>query len=158
MKMLLLVSLFFSLQASSQALQEVDSIPGRASNYSIQQNYLKKSKTQKTAAFLTLGGGVCLFFLGGAIGGSDLSNRISNALNNPNRPGYSYSRDDAASVFALIGLGSMISSVPLFIASSRNKRKAKAVDLSLKTENYEQLFQQVLRQTNYPALSVRIKL
>ena len=66
-------------------------------------NYLAKSRAQKTGAFICLG-----------ISATILAVTAKGNIN-----------FDALEVLAGIGLSTAITSVPLFIASGRNKRKAK---------------------------------
>lgn len=72
-------------------------------------DYLKMSKNQKKAGWFLVGGGAALIVTGIAIGDGD------NAT-----------FDDAASggIIAVVGIASALGSIPLFIASGRNKRKA----------------------------------
>ena len=77
--------------------------------------YLHKSKSQKTAAFILLGGGAALGLTGLLIG-----NQQESTL-------------DQVGTAALIGgtgLLAMIGSIPLFIASHRNKDKAVSIQAS----------------------------
>ena len=75
--------------------------------------YLQKSKNQKTAAWVMLGGGVALTIVGtvGYAANSDLI-FIDN------------STADAYAFVALVGAGLSLGSIPLFVASGRNHRKA----------------------------------
>src|SRR4051812_47477351 len=74
---------------------------------STQKNYLQKSKKQKTAAWVFLGGGFAL-----AVGASVLD--VSS----------DWSKSETPYLIALFtGGASMLGSIPLFIASGRNKRK-----------------------------------
>ena len=73
-----------------------------------QQNYLQKSKKQKTAAWVLLGGGAAV-----AVGAAILD--VNSDWNKSETPYL---------VAISIGCASMLSSIPLFIASKRNKRKA----------------------------------
>jgi hypothetical protein len=80
------------------------------------QDYLVKSKNQKTAAWVLLGGGAVLIGTGLLIGDRKES-----------------SFDDAATggIIGIAGALSMITSIPLFIASGLNKRKAMDVSAYL---------------------------
>lgn len=105
------------------------------------QDYLKKSKSQKTAAWILLG---ALPVLTGA--GLLIGNRKESSFN------------DAATgaVIAGIGVLSAIGSIPLFVASGRNKRKAMNV-----STNFELRQNPVARQTrlafrSFPALSIKM--
>lgn len=73
-----------------------------------QKNYLQKSKKQKTAAWILLGGGLAL-----AVGAPILA--VSSDWSKPETP---------YDVAFFTGCASMLGSIPLFIASGRNKRKA----------------------------------
>ena len=76
--------------------------------YSVNDNFLKKSKTQKKTAWILLGGGTAVA-AGAAI--LDVSS--------------DWSKSETPYLVALsIGSASMLGSIPLFIASKRNKRKA----------------------------------
>lgn len=73
-----------------------------------QQNYLQKSKKQKTAAWILLGGGAAI-----AVGAAILD--VSS----------DWSKSETPYLVALsAGCASMLGSIPLFIASKRNKTKA----------------------------------
>lgn len=75
-----------------------------------QENYLEKSKKQKTAAWILLGGGAAV-----AVGAAILD--VSS----------DWSTSETPYLVALsAGCASMLGSIPLFIASKRNKRKAKS--------------------------------
>ena len=106
------------------------------------QDYLKKSKNQKTAAWLLLAGGGTLIALGAKdvddeLGGSDRSR--SNAL-------------------VITGLAVTSVSVTLFIASARNKKKGEAMAFNFKMEEAPVVQQGSLVYNSYPALALRIKL
>ena len=106
------------------------------------QDYLKKSKNQKTAAWLLLAGGGTLIALGAKdvddeLGGSDRTR--SNAL-------------------VITGLAVTSVSVTLFIASARNKKKGEAMAFNFKIEDAPVVQQGSFVYHSYPALSLRIKL
>jgi hypothetical protein len=73
-----------------------------------QKDYLQKSKSEKTAAWVLLGGGFVV-----AVGASILD--VSS----------DWSKSETPYLVALFtGCASMLGSIPLFIGSARNKRKA----------------------------------
>lgn len=72
------------------------------------EDYLQKSKKQKTAAWVLLGGGFAV-----TVGGAILD--VSSDWSKPETPYL---------VVIAAGGASMLGSIPLFIASGRNKRKA----------------------------------
>ena len=111
------------------------------------QDYLKKSKNQKTAAWLLLGGGAAITTLGIALGTSGVVDEVFT--------GDSKSFD-AATVLIPVGLLSMVGSVPLFIAASKNKRKAENISAFLKIEHRSDVQQSSVVKTFYLAVSVKI--
>ena len=79
-----------------------------------QQDYLKKSKTQKTIGFVLIGvGAATLIAISG--GNTDLG---------------------TVGPLAVIGTVCILTSIPVFIASGKNKRRAKNASLSF---NFEKL-------------------
>jgi O-antigen/teichoic acid export membrane protein len=108
------------------------------------QDYLKKSKDQKTAALVLVGVGGGLIVVGivnGVKGFDDWSNDSY------------YGR---AVTFSIIGAVGVLSSIPLFIASHRNKRKA--MRFSFKNESAPQLLKNSFAYRFVPSLSLKILL
>jgi hypothetical protein len=105
------------------------------------QDYLKKSKDQKTAAWVLLGGGTVMIGTGFLIGARKES-----------------SFDDAATGFiiAVVGVVSDIGSIPLFIASGRNKRKA--IRISFRNETAPQLLKNSFAYRSVPSVTLKISL
>lgn len=83
-------------------------------------DYLKKSKKQKTAAWVLLGVGV-------------LSTALGSVQTNPTGYWGGETTHSNNTVLLIVGAAAIGSSIPLFIAASKNKKKAMSV--SLKTEN-----------------------
>src|SRR6516165_10255738 len=81
-------------------------------------DYYKKSKNQKTAAWLLLGGGVAMF-TGGMIA-------HFNYINNQNDPFAEIDQVTTGEVVAYCGVLVACGSIPFFILSSKNKKKAQA--------------------------------
>ena len=100
----------------------------------IREDYLKKSKGQKTAAFILLGVGVGMF-----------------AIAAPGNVSF-----DALGTLVGIGAVATLSSIPLFIASGRNKRKAMAATASFKIETGAGIQNTSIISRSYPAISLRI--
>src|SRR5687767_5841166 len=103
MKKSMIYFLFLALPVSVFCQKTNDTVPD------IKTHYLVKSKNQKTAAWVLLGGGAALIGTGLLIGDSKNS-----------------TFDDALTGAGLAGIGllSTIASIPLFFASGKNKRKA----------------------------------
>ena len=114
-----------------------DSVPD------IKTHYIEKSKNQKTAAWVLLGGGTALIGVGFLIGDNKNS-----------------TFDDAATGALLAGIGvlSTIGSIPLFIASGKNKRRALRGTTFIKMEDTRMIHNQSFVQTSYPAIAFKIKL
>ncbi|HEV8081349.1 MAG TPA: hypothetical protein VGP43_11585 [Chitinophagaceae bacterium] len=105
------------------------------------QEYLKKSKTQKTAAWILLASGTTLIGIG-----------LSNAL------GEQSSFDHAITGIGTAGVGvlSIIGSIPLFIASGRNRKKAMNVSVFLEMQHNPFQTGTILRFPSYPAFSIKL--
>ena len=127
--------LLLGLSMSSFCQKTNDSVPV------VKTDYLVKSKNQKTAAWVLLGGGVALIGTGFLVG-----------------DGKNSTFDDAAAgaFFAGVGVLSAIGSIPLFIASGKNKRKAMKASAFIKLETVPLLQKQSFIQNSYPTFSVNI--
>ncbi len=102
------------------------------------EDYLKKSKSQKITAFVLLGAGVTTLAI------------------------ISQGNTSFATSFAVLGIYapevilSTLGSIPLFIASARNRRKAQAASVYFKLE--KQAVQQFSGNTTYPSVAIKINL
>lgn len=114
----------------------------------INTEYLKKSKTQKKIAFIMLGGGAALFLTGIVIPKGELVH--SGFL------GDDYKNDGIKGGLELTGIISMLVSIPLFIASSKNKKKAMSV--SFKNNPSQQIQRGSFVNRSVPSLTFKIHL
>ena len=137
MKKSMVYFLLLALPLISFCQKTNDSVP------SVQTDYVQKSKNQKTAAWILLGGGAALIGTGFIVG-----------------DGKEASFDDAATgaVLAGVGLLSTIGSIPLFIASGKNKRKAMNMSTVIKMEKATIVERQCFVQSSYPAIAFKINL
>ena len=137
MKKCILYILLLTLPAASFCQKTNDTVPV------VKTDYLVKSKNQKTAAWVLLGGGTALIGIGFLIGDNKNS-----------------TFDDAATGALLGGIGflSTIGSIPLFIASGKNKRKAMKATTFIKMETAPSFQKQSFNQTSYPAFSLSLTL
>ena len=106
------------------------------------QDYLQKSKHQKRAAWILVSGGSLCAMLGTVqfnFAGSD--GEVNNST---------------GTVFLVTGLAAIGASIPFFIASSKNKKKAENVSFRIEKAPHIQQGSFVFR--SYPALSFRINL
>jgi Kef-type K+ transport system membrane component KefB len=129
----LLFLFFIALQSNSQTIKPVT-----------KEEYLKKSKNQKTAAWVLLGGGTALVITGA-------STSINHQRDNP----YDQTRN-AGDIVAAVGYTAVLVSVPFFTSSSKNKRRAAS--LSFKNESTPILARQKIVLTKTPSLSLKINL
>ena len=105
------------------------------------KDYQVKSKNQKTAAWVLLGGGVVLIGTGFLVG---------------NRNESSFSEAATGAIIGGIGVLSAIGSIPLFIASGRNKRKAMNVSAYFEIHQNGAASQKGLIYRSSPALAMKI--
>lgn len=111
--------------------------------------YLAKSKKQRTAGYVLLSGGAMLTVLSLII-----------------PPGEREMEDiflqqkvyTARYVAFFTGIGTMAGSVPLFISSGQNRKRAFGITGHLRIENAEKLQGYARVNTYYPALGIKISL
>ena len=117
------------------------------------EDYLKKSKSQNTAAWIVFGTGTVLASVGLAIGLKEATDALIGILflQQPK------SSNGGEALF-YSGLATMAGSIPLFIASSKNKKRARAVSASFKMENRSTIHQSALVRTSFPSLSLKLNL
>ena len=98
--------------------------------------YLEKSKAQKTTAWILLGGGAAML-VGGII---------------------AYQSGPGGLFMMAIGVLAPIVSVPFFIASGKNKKKAMSAGLSFKFEKNQPISSPEIGFHSYPAISLKLNL
>lgn len=128
MKKIMVYLLLLVLPATSFCQQINDSVPV------VKTDYLAKSKSQKTAAFIFLGIGVTTLTIA-AVGDLNF---------------------DALGTVVIVGGIATVASIPLFIASGKNKRRAMKASAFIKMETVPLLQKQSYIQNSYPALSMNI--
>ena len=109
------------------------------------QDYLLKSKRQKTTAWLLLSSGAGLVLTGGVLNAHEVFD--------PNSFDRKYSTKGTP--FVITGIVAMASSIPLFIASSKNKKKA--LSLSIKNEIYPGVYKNSFVYNNVPSVTIKFK-
>jgi hypothetical protein len=111
----------------------------------INTDYIQKSNQQKTAGWILFGGGVVLAMTGAVkvISISPYNEELFHQAN-------------SGQVLILVGTASMLGSIPLFIACSRNRRKA--ISLSFKNEYNKQIQEGTVACKVVPSLSMKIEL
>ena len=111
--------------------------------YGTKDYYLQKSKRQKTGALVLLIGGTAMMGVGLLIA-----------------DGKDASFDQAGTGAIIIGLGFLadIGSIPLFIASKKNKKRASKASVSLKIQDALVVQKQNIMNTRFPAVSFHVPL
>lgn len=137
MKYILFVLLMFGTPAFSQELEKDQSL--------LRTDFLKKSKNQKTAAWIATGVGTTII--------------LGTVLSAASDPFPEYGEDNTESVGtvpALIGLACIGTGAYLFIASGRNKKKANVASVFIDIEKAPALTQAVFSNKSFPAIGVRV--
>lgn len=115
--------------------------------------YLQKSKKQKTAAWLLLGGGLTLSTISVFTGYADLSDDFTGFFSTDPE---SQNNDTAETILLVTGTAAILSSIPLFIASGKNKKRARAISASLKMDDASIVQGYRITRVNYPVFSLKI--
>jgi hypothetical protein len=118
-------------------------------------DYLQKSKKQKKTATILLAVGAGLIVTSVVIPKGELTyDGICIGAYCSDR----YKNDGIRAAFGLTGLVSMLGSVPFFIASGKNKRKARQASVFINMERARVLQATVIKNQSFPALGLRISL
>lgn len=129
---------------------------GQQTNQSIamgQTDWLAKSKRQKKTALILLGVGGALILTGAIIPRGELTDQLDPyTLSND-----IYENDGIKAALMLGGGLSMLGSIPLFIISNHNKRKAP-VSASFKMEKQQVMQHAGFVYKSYPAITLKINL
>src|SRR5690349_17925632 len=115
--------------AINSLCQQVDNLKSIA-----KADYLRKSKNKKTAAWVLLGGGIAMGITGTIV--------YNNAYNKAavEDPWFGTALETAninatGVLIATVGVLAAVGSIPFFIASGKNKKKARSMSSGLKMEN-----------------------
>lgn len=124
----------------------------------LKSSYLQNSKNQKAAGWWLFGGGFALTTTGLFIGAHKATEDVVNVFTgiitlNLTEPQNNYT---GATILLVVGAAAMLSSLPLFIASGKNRRKAMA--LSFKNETAPQIQKSSLGYRAVPSLALKINL
>lgn len=153
MKKAIFFAMLFAIPAASFAQSTENNLPV------VKPDYLKKSKNQKTAAWILLGGGFALSATGILVATpkatEDLSYGLGGFLVGQPAPENDYT---AESILLVTGTAAMLGSIPLFIASGKNKKKAMTMTTNLKMEKATIIERQSFVQSSYPAMVFKINL
>ena len=115
------------------------------------QVYMSRAKKQNTAGWVLLGGGFT-FTAAGFIGGSTrFVNELDASFNGEHDRGFRTS-----SVFFIVGITTLLSSIPFFVASSGNRKKAATVFFKL--ESAPSVLKEVTVNNNFPVIGIKLRL
>lgn len=111
-----------------------------ASTRLTKQDYLQKSKRQRTTARILSGSG----FLGFGVGFLTLGGKQSNSVDN--------------AIMILTGMGAMITSIPFYISSGKNKKRVRNGTVFLKMETAPYMQENSLNQQVIPCAGIKLRL
>lgn len=143
--------------ATSSFSQQINPAPALT-----KQDYLAKSKKQKTGAWVLLGGGFVMSTIGAGLAIDDAADETSGALVTIISLGLvepvSNDKDNTAvaNVLFFTGLASMLGSIPLFISAEKIKRKG--MSLSFSNQRIPSLQKNSLVYNSIPSLKLKIGL
>jgi uncharacterized membrane protein len=115
------------------------------------QDYLKKSKSQRTTGIVLASVGGVLVIAGAMLAVEGTAEEIGGIFT-----GETSRKDDNGAVLFIAGTACMIGSIPLFIASGRNRKLAMSMSFRYQHTDYWQ--KTLLAKKNIPALSLKINL
>ncbi len=116
-------------------------------------DYLQKSKSQKTAAIILAAGSGALITIGLATWSSGFSNGLD--FTNPGSDAGTKEMNTGTGL-VIAGSALILGSIPLFIASSKNK--LKGMSLSFKNESVTLVQKNSFAYRSVPSLSLKINL
>ena len=119
-----------------------------------QTDYLKKSKKQKQAGFILSGAGAGLIIASFIIPRGELESGICIGLYCDEK----YKNDGIKSAFLIAGAVTALSSIPLFIVSGMNRKKANTAAVFIDMKNVPVLQQTMISNQSYPVLKLKISL
>ena len=122
----------------------------------IQTDYLQKSKKQKKTAMIFLGGGAALIVASLVIPQGEPTGFQIDPITGGFYEGHK--NDGIKGALGLTGVVSMLGSIPFFIASGKNKRKARQASVFINMERAPVLQGMAFSTHSFPAAGVRISL
>jgi hypothetical protein len=117
--------------------------------------YLQKSKKQKKTGSILLAAGAGLIITAFIIPRGEL---VYDGICIGAYCSDRYKNDGISAAFGLTGLVSMLGSVPFFIASGKNKRRAREASVFINMERAPVLQTTEIKNHSFPALGLRISL
>lgn len=147
MKILFFAALWICINTTGSFAQQAK--PGNTPDYSA---YIQKSKKQKTAAWILLGGGAAMGMSGLLITATELNDNWWDVIVEEQNI------SPAGEILFYTGVAAMIGSIPLFIGSTKNRKKSETVKAFLKMRQWTAPGAYTTTFIPYPSLTVTIKL
>ena len=104
------------------------------------EDYMKKSKNQKTVGWALLGGGVAMITIGGLI-------LFSEGI---------FTENEAATILPLAGTGAALCSIPFFISAGSSKRKAASLLIENQSGSFMPQNPKIIKA--HPTITLRIRI
>ncbi|MCU7548188.1 hypothetical protein OCK74_03640 [Chitinophagaceae bacterium LB-8] len=149
MKRIVISTLFFSLAICCFCQQT--KVPKTLTS----QDYLKKSKRQKTAAWLLTGAGTIGLITTMTI---DAGQAVEGGLTTLFSLGYVEPEYHSYTVPYLLSAACVVGGITYFISASKNKRRARSVSTDLKMGNIPVLHPFSIAKRYYPSVSLQVAL
>lgn len=115
-------------------------------------DYLKKSKNQKTAAWILLGTGAALDIAGIVTTGRNTDKELGNLFSSHESVNHT-----GEYILYITGTAALAGSLTLFIAAKRNKKKALSTSFEINSQKLQQLKNNSLYSINYPVLTFKLR-
>jgi hypothetical protein len=147
MKQIILFTVLVAISAASSS-QEIN--PAKPIT---RLDYLEKSKNQKTTAWVLLGGGAALDIIAFATFPKDY---IMFEWGGEGNSSSTESKANTSAALFLVGSASMLASIPFFISSRVNNKRA--ISVTIDTKQLHQLKKTNIYTVNYPVLTMKIRL
>lgn len=142
----ILLILFVSLSATLSAQKTDPSSMTKA-------DYLAKAKRQNSTAWVLVGGGGVMTTIGLVVASNNALDELASAFSEEKNDGGFVT----GVVLTITGVAMMGGSVPLFIASSRNRRMGAAMTASFKVQETYLPFYDTGSGKSFPALSLKLR-
>lgn len=118
----------------------------------VKTDYLKKSKSLKTGAWIMVAGGAALIMTSAIIPKGEKTGFSLPSLD------YTYENDGIKAALVITGYISTLGCIPLFYAASKNRKRAEGLSASFKMESLHEIPNGLFTGTSYPTLSIKINL
>jgi hypothetical protein len=121
-----------------------------------QADYLQKSKKQKKTAMIFLGGGAALIVTSFVIPQGESTGFQIDPIGGGGYEGHK--NDGIKGALGLTGVVSMLGSIPFFIASGKNKKRANRASVFINMERTPVLQETSFVNQSFPVIGLKIKI